>query len=106
MGGPFTYVRFQDSSYGSQKLMIQLTHPIQNIRYYRGKLHNFLPSWLPLREWIVNRRYEVYMCSPSTEQFSTIPEFYSAAENVVIDSTYSFNVSSPTDKGSNWQTTD
>lgn len=35
------------------------------------------------------------MCSPSTEQFSTISEFYSFAKKVVIDSTFSFEVSSP-----------
>jgi hypothetical protein len=32
------------------------------------------------------------MCSPSTEQFSTISEFYAAAKKVVIDSTFSFEV--------------
>jgi hypothetical protein len=75
-------------------LIPQLTHPIQNVRYYRGKLHDTLPRWFPLRDWIVNRRYEVYMCSPSTEQFSTIADFYASAKKVVIDSTFSFEVSS------------
>jgi hypothetical protein len=72
---------------------VKLTHPIQNVRYYRGKLHDLLPRWTPLRSLIVNRRYEVYMCSPSTEQFSTIAEFYATAKKVVIDSTFSFEVS-------------
>jgi hypothetical protein len=34
------------------------------------------------------------MCSPSTEQFSTIADFYASAKKVVIDSTFSFEVSS------------
>jgi hypothetical protein len=33
------------------------------------------------------------MCSPSTEQFSTIADFYASAKKVVIDSTFSFEVS-------------
>jgi hypothetical protein len=72
---------------------IQLTHPIQNVRYYRGRLHHYLPRWTPFRSLLVNRRYEVYICSPSTEQFSTISEFYAAAKTVVIDSTFRFEVS-------------
>jgi len=39
------------------------------------------------------------MCSPSTEQFSTITDFYAAAKRVVIDSTFSFEVSRPFDRG-------
>jgi hypothetical protein len=33
------------------------------------------------------------MCSPSTEQFSTIAEFYTYAKKVVIDSAFKFDVS-------------
>lgn len=97
MGGPFTYVcpmpHVIAENGASADVTSQLTHPAQNVRYYRGVLYDYLPRWFPLRDWIVNPRYDVYICSPSTEQFSTIADFYASAKKVVIDSTHKFTVS-------------
>lgn len=63
------------------------------MRSFRGSLNPWIPSWLPLRPWIANKRYQFYLSIPTRQAMETVPEFLAHAKEVVIDEVFDFEVS-------------
>ena len=55
-------------------------------------MRDTLPWWTPFKSWIAGKRYACIMLQPSREMLESVPEFLASAKNVIIDSTWSFEV--------------
>jgi hypothetical protein len=90
MGGSITNVRPSTSP--------ALTHsqdfyPSQAIRTARGKLNDYLPSYVPFRSRIANKRYACIIMKPSADMLDTVPRFTESAGNVLIEGIFEFEAS-------------
>ena len=94
MGGGITNVRTPLLDEPLPELIVgQYYYPYQAIRTVRGLLTDYLPTWLPLRAWIVGRRYACIVLSLKKDYLETVPAFLAFGNEVIIDSVFKFEVS-------------
>jgi len=65
-------------------------YPAQALRVLRGKLHDYVPDWLPFRSWVAGKRYACIMLDNEPKILDTVPAFLESAGQVTIDSTFKF----------------
>ena len=70
----------------------QYYYPYQAIRTVQGTLTDYLPTWLPLRGWMVGRRYACIVLAPKKEYLETVPAFLASGHEAIVDSTFKFEV--------------